>query len=448
MAPPLVTGRRRAQQQLAGLLFLAVLAGLVGLTVALYNKSFTPVVRVELKTSTIGNQLSTGGDVKARGVLVGDIREVRTSGNGATITLALRPEAARQIPSDTRARLLPKTLFGEKFVTLEFDDRSTAPPLADGDVIPEDRTEAARETEQALNDLLPLLQTLRPAELSTSLNAVSTALRGRGEDLGANLELVESYLRELTPQVATLGEDFALLADFADNLERTTPDIARLLDNLNAINRNLVDQERELLTFLRATTTFSEEMTGFLQENDERIIRLNEDSVPVLGLYEKYAPEYPCLLQGLDLQMERAENVFGGLQPGLHITLEFTEDQQGYRPGDEPAYGEDKGPTCRGLPPNEPIVPFPVDQEVRDGYCDEEEQAPGIQNGCRTDADHSPEAAADPVRALVPQRERDRVAVSAAVGPVMGVAPDAVPDLAVLLFGPVARGTEIGLAAG
>jgi hypothetical protein len=30
----------------------------------------------------------------------------------------------------------------------------------------------------------------------------------------------------------------------------------------------------------------------------------------------------------------------------------------------------------------------------------------------------------------------------------MGLAPSDVPDLAVLLFGPLARGTEVGLAAG
>jgi hypothetical protein len=65
MSPPLVTGRRRVKQQLAGLLFLAVLAGVVGLTVALYQKAFTPVVMVTLEASSLGNQLTTGGDVKA-----------------------------------------------------------------------------------------------------------------------------------------------------------------------------------------------------------------------------------------------------------------------------------------------------------------------------------------------------------------------------------------------
>lgn len=447
MSAPLVTGRRRVQRQLAGLLFLAVLAGVVGMSTALYQKAFTPVVTVVLETSTVGNQLARGGDVKARGLLVGDIRKVSTKGSGARLELALTPAAAARIPKDTRAQLLPKTLFGEKFVALEFDDDSSAGGLEEGDVITQDRSAVARETEQALNDLLPLLRTLKPAELSTTLNALSTALRGRGEQVGQNLELVDAYLKEFNPEIAALGENFRGVADLADNLEASRPDFIALFDNLSAINRSLVDQEAELTTFLVSTTGFAEELGGFLEENDDRLIRLAADSLPPLRLYEKYAPGYPCMLKALEQQLELGNQTLGGGQPGLHITLEITKDQRGYEPGDEPKYGEDAGPTCRGLPPNEPIRPMPVDQEVTDGYCDEEEKAPGIQNGCHEPAPPGAGASAsnDPARALA-QRDRDRAAVNAVIGPILGLAPPDVPDLAVLLFGPLARGTEVGLA--
>jgi phospholipid/cholesterol/gamma-HCH transport system substrate-binding protein len=447
MAAPLKTGRRRVQQQLAGLLFLAVLAGLVGLTVALYQKAFTDVVHVTLEADRIGSQLSKGGDVKARGLIIGEIREVSSDGDRARIELALEPEAAQRVPSDVRAQMLPKTLFGEKFVALVFDEDSSAPPLEEGAVIPQDRSQTAIETSEALDNLLPLLQTLKPVELSTTLNALSTALNGRGDQLGENLELVDSYLQSFNPEIETLGEDFRGLADLADNLERTTPDIVALLDNLSVVNRNLVEQEQELSTFLDATTGFAGELQGFLQENEQRLIRLAADSRPVLGLYEKYAPGAPCLFKGLERQDSMIANTFGGLQPGLHITLEFTHDQGGYRPGDEPKYGEDSGPTCYGLPPNPPVVPMPVYTEVEDGYCDEQEEAPGIQDECVRDDPPPPSPALEPARALA-QRDVERATVGAAVGPVMGLAPKDVPDLAVLLFGPVARGTQVGLSAG
>ncbi|MCW2681323.1 MAG: mceA [Frankiales bacterium] len=449
MSPPLVSGRRRVKQQLVGLLFLGVLAGIVTLAILLYQKAFTPVVMVTLQASSIGNQLSTGGDVKARGLLVGDIRDVATDGDGATITMALKPEAAAQIPSDTKARLLPKTLFGEKFVALEFEDDSTADPLSEGDVISRDDSAVARETEQTLNDLLPLLRALKPAQVSTTLNAVSGALRGRGDQIGRNLELVDTYLKGINPDIPALGENFRGVADFADNLERTTPDIVEVLDNLSAISGNLVDQEQELNTFLTSTTGFSEELGSFLEENDERLITLARDSLPALQVYARYSPEFPCLSAGLVKQEGLARQAFGGLQPGLHITLEFAEDQNGYLPGqDEPEYGADNGPTCRGLPPNPAVVPFPIEIEVKDGYCDEQEEAPGVLTECVREepAPVGDDAASQPAVALA-QRDRDKAAVNAVIGPVLGVAPADVPDLALLLFGPVARGTQVGLAS-
>jgi phospholipid/cholesterol/gamma-HCH transport system substrate-binding protein len=435
-----MAGRRTValvKRRLGGVLFLGVLVGLVALSVLLYNKAFTPVVEVTLRASTAGNQLSAPADVKLRGLNVGEVREITTTGDGAVIRLALDPDQVDLIPRDVEARLLPKTLFGEKYVDLVAADGPVRQPIEAGDVISQDRSEVARETEETLNDLLPLLRTLRPQQVSTTLNAISGALRGRGDQIGENLELVDTYLKQINPEIPTLGEDFRGLADFADTLERSTPDIVALLDNLSEINRNLVDQEQELNTFLLSTTGFADEMNAFLTENDERLIRLAQDSLPPLQVFAKYAPEYPCLARGLAKQEGFLGPAFGGLQPGLHITLEFTEDQQGYRPNrDEPAYKEDRGPNCFGLPT--PPVPA-ADINFQDGYRDDNGPDSTQEDGGSADA------SADPARALAtPQGQRS--VMGAVLGPVLGVAPDDVPDLAYLLFGPMARGTEVGLS--
>src|ERR687884_171624 len=54
-----------------------VLVALLGLSVAFYNKAFTDVATVTLKTDTAGNQLQEASDVKVRGVLVGEVRDVK-----------------------------------------------------------------------------------------------------------------------------------------------------------------------------------------------------------------------------------------------------------------------------------------------------------------------------------------------------------------------------------
>jgi hypothetical protein len=311
--------------------------------------------------------------------------------------------------------------------------------LESGDVIEQDRSESAREFATALDNFLPLLQTLEPEQVSTTLNALSTTLRGRGDRIGSNLVLFRDYLREINPEIPALGRNFAGLADFADNLDAAAPDFLQVLANLSEINRDLVDQEDELDVFLRRTAEASGVIEGFVDENEQRFIGLAREGRLPLELFARYAPEFPCLAQGLAESELFIGDTFGGLQPGLHITLEFTEDQGSYQPNaDEPAYLTERGPDCFGLP--RPPVP---DQgfDFADGAerADEEPSAPDPEDGNASSSPFGP--------ASFTSSAAQRSIVNAAVAPVLGTSVDQVPDLAHLLFGPVARGTAVGLSS-
>jgi phospholipid/cholesterol/gamma-HCH transport system substrate-binding protein len=417
--------------RLAGVAFLVVIGLLVALTIALYQKAFTPVVKVTLQSDRIGNQLSAPADVKLRGLIVGEVRGVASTGNGAKIDLALQPSKVRLIPKNVEARLVPKTLFGEKFVDLVIPSSPSSVHLSAGDVISQDRSKTAIETERVLDDMLPLLQSLKPAQLSLALNALSSSLRGRGERLGGNFVKVDAYFRQLNPELPAIQEDFRGLADVSESYAAAAPDLIRLIDNAAAGSRNLVDQKEELATFLSSTSKFADTFTQFLDENDDRLITLASASRPALKVYARYAPEYPCMLKGLTTWQPRVQNSFGGLQPGLHITLEVTRDNGAYSPGQEPKYLEDRGPQCYGLP--SPTVPAP-DINFRDGYKDGQ---PGTVQA-------APGTAANPALYSEGQATQ-RDLLDSVVAPVLGVPYDGVPDIAELLFGPMARGATVGL---
>lgn len=384
MPAPLVTGAAQARRYAAGVAFLVVASLLVGLSIGVYTKAFSEVVWVTLQTDRIGNQLSVGGDVKLRGIVVGDVREVRSDGRGATIRLALDPDRTAQIPAGVSARLLPKTLFGEKEVALQAPAGLTGRAIRDGDVITQDRTEVGIETQQVLTDLLPLLQSLGPADLSVALNALSSALRGRGDRLGANLALNADYFRALNPSLPDLLRDFRGIADVSNSYADAAPDLLRMLDEFSAVARNTVDQRAELDAFLTSTTAFADEATGLLNDSERALIELAAESRPSLELYRRYAPGFPCMLSVLPEQELLGRETFGGRIPGLHITLESTRDQGPYLPQDTPVFADRRGPTCLGLT-GEPIRPFQPTYEPKDGYCDEEEAAsPGVTSGnCR-----------------------------------------------------------------
>uniref|UniRef100_UPI0031E1E9EE MCE family protein n=1 Tax=Streptomyces hawaiiensis TaxID=67305 RepID=UPI0031E1E9EE len=407
--------------RLYGVVFIAVLALLLSLSVAVYRQVFTPVVRITLEADSLGNQLDPRADVKLRGLLVGEVREVRADGTRATLDIALKPEHVARIPSDVHARLLPKTLFGEKYVDLIAPRGSSGRPIRAGDVITQDRTRVGIEVQQLMNDLLPLLRTVQPGELNAMLSAFATALEGRGDRIGDNLTRVEAYLRRLNPHLPSLKEDIARFADVAEIYGDAAPDLMEILRNTVTTSRTIVEEKDRLAAALTTTATVAGTAEDFLDANGNRLITLGRVSRPTLELFARYSPQYPCLLAGLVRQEKASEEAFRGGK--MHITLEVVRPRGAYEPGEEPRYGERSGPDCRDLP--HPPVPAPG------AHLDDGSKKPGTASG-------------GPLGVSATRAEQR--AVGSLVAPVLGVPADEVPPVATLLFGPMARGTAVSVA--
>ncbi|MFG2548534.1 MCE family protein [Streptomyces sp. NPDC048581] len=406
--------------RLYGIVFLAVLALLLSLSVAVYRQAFTPVVRITLEADSLGNQLDPRADVKLRGLLVGEVREVRADGTKATLDIALKPEHVAHIPSDVHARLLPKTLFGEKYVDLVAPKRSSGRAIQAGDVITQDRTRVGIEVQQLMNDLLPLLRTVQPGKLNATLSAFATALDGRGDRIGDNLTRLEAYLSRLNPHLPSLTENIARFAEVAETYGDAAPDLMAILRNTVTTSRTIVEKKDQLAAALKTTATVAGTAEDFLDVNGDRLITLGQVSRPTLELFARYSPEYPCLLAGLVRQEKASEEAFRGGK--MHITLEVVRPQGAYEPGEEPLYGDRSGPNCHGLP--NPQVP-----------------APGahLNDGSRNASSSAGPAGVSATRA-------EQRAVSSLVAPVLGVPADEVPSVTTLLFGPLARGTAVSVA--
>src|SRR3954471_16731303 len=110
------------KRRLQGVLLLALVAGLIALSIAFYNKVFTDTVEVKLLADHTGNELLIDSDVKENGVIVGSVKSVTSHGSGAIVTMALNPGRVKDIPSNVKAQILPKTLFGEQYVALIIPD--------------------------------------------------------------------------------------------------------------------------------------------------------------------------------------------------------------------------------------------------------------------------------------------------------------------------------------
>lgn len=424
------------RRRLLGVALLAIVASLVALSIAVYNQVFTDAVIVRLQTDHTGNQLLPHSDVKERGVIVGEVRSITSHGDGATITLALNPGKAKQIENYDVAQLLPKTLFGERYVALIVSSGGAHPaycvpdqppgPIKAGQTICQDDSKRYAELQHVLADLMPLLQALRPAELNATLNALATALSGHGTEIGNDIAKAATYLHEINPHVRQLVDDLDKLGKVAVEYDRAAPALLDTLTNLQTTSRSVVQKQAALDSLLGVATGTSDALSTFLDVNSARLISVSTTSNEILALLKEYAPEYGCLLGALAALEPRLDEAFRGGR--LHVTVEMIKQRGKYVPGDEPKLVSGVGPQCWGMP--NPAVPFQPPMGIDDGAPD----VGGPGTG----------AMASPMRdAYGPGSAAETHLIDTLIAGEYGTAPDQVPAIATILAASLMRGSQV-----
>lgn len=440
----------RLRHQALGLVFLLVAALFFVVTIGIYRNAFTEVALVQLKTTFAGNQMREGADVKIRGMVVGEVRSISSHGKGATLELALDPERIEAIPGNVSARLLPKTLFGERYVALQPPEGAKGQHIADGDVIEQDRTRNAIELERVLDDLMPLLQAVEPQKLSSTLNAIATALDGRGKQLGETLVEVSNLVGDLNPTLPDLKANLESFGAVADNYTEAVPDLLDAMSTLTTTSKTLVAKQRNLERLYSVVTATSVDLTNFLRVNKDNLIDLNTNVRSTLDVLAKYSPQYPCMLRQLAEQIPAAELAFGkGTDhPNVsRVKIEIIQSRGAYKPGvDEPRYDDKRGPRCYPVVKRPEHWPqYPPDGAIKDGSS--KPDPPKEPDGSEADdyEDYGSGGGSAPAAFEVANSPMEQQLIALLEAPTFGDDPAAVPDWASLLVGPLYRGAEVEL---
>lgn len=416
-----------------GVVFMGMLILGVFLVNAIFNQKFTSFDTVKLSTSTIGLQLPSKADVKIRGVIVGQVNKVVSHGKGATLDLGIMPDQIKTIPKNVTAAIIPKTLFGEKYIDLRIPAQPASKSLSDGDRITQ--TKMPIEVEKILNDIYPLLRTVQPAELNYTLNALAGALEGRGNKLGEGLVTLNAYLKKMNPQIPALIHDIKLLAVVTNTYADVVPQLAETLRNTLKTGNTLVTKQQKLNSFLKDLTSFSDTATTFLNDNGDNIIRLGKVSEPILALLARYSSTFPCLLKGLVKQAPRLAETFRGFI--FHIDLRVVPQARGYNPGDRQVYGANNAPNCAGLP--NPPIPYGAGgrrfPNINDGV-----------NGLGRQGDNQRTVTGFAQRgAGASGNAAEKALINSLTAPAVGVPADQMSDVGSLLFAPAMAGTEVSV---
>lgn len=430
---PKVTTRTRAFDAGLGVLYAALALLLVVVALMVYNKTFSTSTDVVLRTGSLGNALQKGSDVQLNGVPVGRIKSIVAEGEGAKLELALDPEVAAELPKDTVARLLPKTLFGERYVML-VPEGSAAKGLHNGDVIKQDTSDEAVELEDVFDQLLPTLRAIQPAKLAASLGELSIALSGEGQELGDSMAKWSAYLKQLNPLVPQMSEDFARLGTVTKQYDAAAPDLVNALATMTTTSKTMVAENTELTDLFASVISSSDTTTGWVRNNKDTIVVLSDQSRKALAAVRPYASQFPCTFKamaGFIPVMDKALGK-GTKEPGIHVRLNVVAARGRYLPGkDKVRYDSGGKAHCpyatgaaRVAPGSPEAIPAPPSRALAEQLGQQVGAIDGLGQA------NSP---------------GENQFIAELVGPTLGLAPSEYPKWGSLLVGPTLRNAKVTL---
>jgi phospholipid/cholesterol/gamma-HCH transport system substrate-binding protein len=341
-----------ATRPLLGLLAVAVLAAIVVVCTGLFQGRFTDTVPLTVLSPRAGLVMNVDAKVKLLGVDIGRVDSIEALPDGrAAIRLAIEPGQLRQIPGNSHVDISSPTVFGAKSV--EFVPPAVASPdaLRPGQVL--DAHYVTVEFNTIFERLTSLLSKIDPGKLNVTLQAVSTALAGRGHQIGQTIADLDHLLAHLEPGLPNLTRDLttapAVLRSYAD----AASDLLAGIQNTTQLSQTLIDQQHQLDLLLLSAIGLADTGNDVVGGNAQSLSQVMHLLVPTTDLTDQYHPALTCGLGGL-FQMaitppfpEASAVSSSGLLLG----------RERYRyPSNLPKVAATGGPQCVGLP----LVPFGV----------------------------------------------------------------------------------------
>jgi phospholipid/cholesterol/gamma-HCH transport system substrate-binding protein len=186
-------------------------------------------------TSTIG--LYVQNEVAIQGIPVGKVDEIVPQGDVVRVVLKVDKEAP--VRADAQAVIVAPTLVSDRYVQLG-PTYEGGPQLADGAVIPVERTGTPVELDRVYQSLDTISRALGPNGANAD-GALNRLLQSSAGALGGNGELLKSTITELGGAVGTLADNRDNLFATVDNLGQFTNMLARNDGAVRDLNNQLAD---------------------------------------------------------------------------------------------------------------------------------------------------------------------------------------------------------------
>jgi phospholipid/cholesterol/gamma-HCH transport system substrate-binding protein len=335
--------------RIAAAVLASIIVAFTVFTYFAYSAAFTPTDTVTVASPRAGLVMDKEAKVKYRGIQIGKVEDIAYSGDQAKLTLAIRRDQLRYVPSNAMVRIASTTVFGAKSVEFLAPGHPTGAHLRPGATV--EAQSVQLEANTLFQTLIDVLHKIDPIHLNATLSAIAEGLRGHGDDVGASLSGLNQFLAQLNPKLPTVESDIAQTATVANIYGDAGPDLVTIIDNAPTISNTIVDEQDNLNATLLAATGFANEGTATLEPAADNYIAAIQRLRAPLKVLGDYSPEFGCILVGVKNGSERSGAIVGGMKPGAMVSSSFVLGVPSYTyPESLPIVNATGGPNCRGLP--------------------------------------------------------------------------------------------------
>lgn len=318
-----------------------------GLLVAHGGGAFDDDPEVFAQLPADGGLVTGTPSIRYRGVSVGEVSDIDSGGGGARITLRLAENQMSRIPSSVGVRVVPRTLFGDVYVDLVVPEGvpvSTS-GLQPGDKLPVDTSDEAVQLYSLYTEVNVLIDRLEPQKAQQALTALSTALEGRGDDIGRMIDRSVEITEALSPLIESSLASADQVAEIADDIAAATPDMIAGVGAATRVSRTVLDREDSFSSILDASIGLTDSGSVFLQDNEKRIITVTHNGDRVLETVAQGRAGLSRTLEGLDTFGEKGARIFSTGKFSITAVPSFA-DPMPYTAADCPRYPGMNGANC------------------------------------------------------------------------------------------------------
>ena len=253
------------------------------------------------------------GEVRVLDQRVGEIRSVELLDDRVVVELAIRGDVP--LPADVQAVIEAQTVLGERSIALfpawtEEDTVAGMPRLADGDLIPLERTDVPVEPDQALQSINELLSSLDSTAVGGLVSDGAEILDGRGARIGEGIGAVAALTDTLVAVDGPMLEAARSLDRIASSLTERDGQLRSLIQDFGQAVGVLADERESIQTFLASVNGLTAQASDLLDRHADGLPATLAALVATLDVVEVNAATIPILTENLPIVAESFEAAY------------------------------------------------------------------------------------------------------------------------------------------